>query len=142
MAAKKKKDLHTGLFIAAAALLCLILIGEAILFFNRISLKEYRSTVDPDTILRELNRGAYMDALYSVRCNRAAGLTEKQEPGFALPYAAADYYEAASYYLAFERAGRSEEAKAYRAKMDEAYERMGEIRFLTEEMDAGLGITE
>ena len=142
MAAKKKKDLYTGLFIAAAALLCLILICEAILFFNRISLKEYRSTVEPDTILRELNRRAYMDALYSVRCNRAAGLTEEQEPGFALPYAAADYYEAASYYLAFERAGRSEEAKAYRAKMDEAYERMGEIRFLTEEMDAELGITE
>ena len=141
-AERKKMDLRTKLFGAAAVLLVLILIGEAVLFFNRISLKREYSTLTANTILHQLNRGAYTDALYSVRYNRAAGLTEELEPAFALPYAAADYYEAASYCLAFERAGRDEEAKAYRAKMEEAYQRMGELQFLAEKINAGLGFDE
>lgn len=141
-AKEKKHDLPSRLFIAAAALLCLILIGEAILFFNRISLKDGSVTLEPNTILRELNRGAYMDALYSVRYNRAAGLTEKQDPDFALPYAAADYYEAASYYTAYVRNGQDELAGRYREKMEEAHQRMGELQFLTEKMNADLGLDE
>ena len=132
--------MKTRLFIAAAALLCLILIGEAIFFVTRISTKRESNTLTANAILHELNRGAYMDALYSVRYNRAAGLTEEKDPDYALAYAAADYYEAASYYLAYEKTGLSAEAEAYKTKMDAAYQRMGELQFLAEKIDAELGI--
>lgn len=141
-AEKKKRDVNRKLFIAAAVLLCLVLIGEVIFFVTRISTKRESSTLDASTILHELNRGAYMDALYSVRYNRAAGLTEEKDPDYALPYAAADYYEAASYYLAYSKCGQEEQARVWREKMEAARDRMGELQFLTEDMNAELRLAE
>ncbi len=138
----KKHDLSTKLFIAAAAFLCLILIGEGILFLNRIRPRDRYYTVEANTILHELNRGSYTEALYSVQSNRAAGITEKDDPDFALAYAAADYYEAASYYAAYDRNSQEDLASKYREKMEEAYQRMGELQFLAEKMNAELGLEE
>ena len=137
---KRKTDLSTKLFIAAAAFLCLILLVEAIVFIKRIDPSREYEPLTPDTILHELNRGAYMDAMYSVRYNRTAGITEKQNQDYAVPYAAVDYFEAASYYVAYGRSGQADMAQAYREKMEDAYQRMGDLQFLTEKIDAELGV--
>ena len=94
-AADKATDRAVMLFLTAAVVLGLILIGEAAWFFSHIGTERDHYVSSANSILHTINRGEYVTALDDVRYARACGVTEQDEPAYALPYAVADYYEAA-----------------------------------------------
>lgn len=141
MKAKKNKtrDPRSVLFAIAVTILGIIFAAMVLLFAARIREHFYYYTAEPNDILRELNRGDLVDAWRDARENRAAGLTAEKDPDYTLPYAAADYFEAASYYEVFRENGDEEMAEVYRNKMDAAREDMGELAYLSDEIDALFG---
>ena len=124
------------LFYIAVTILGLLLIGLILFFLYRLHETYHHYTVEPNNILYTLNRGDYVSAWQDVQSNRAAGKTGEKEPGYVLPYAVADYFEAASYYAVYEESGDTEKAADYREEMERAYEKMGELQFMAEEIDA------
>ena len=123
------------LFYLAVTLLGVLLVGMTMLFLYRVNRKAYNYTTEPNTLLRMLNRGDYAQVWREVQNNRAMGETEKTDKEYILPYAATDYFEAASYYNAYRESGDEEKAAQYKAAMEKAYEDMGELQFLAEEID-------
>ena len=123
------------LFYVAATMLSLLFIILTVLFIARSRRAFYNYTAEADDILRELNRGRYVEAWNDVRSNRMQGVTEDKHPEYALPYAAADYYEARSLYTAYRAAGERDRAAYYKNEMEEAYDGMGKIQFLADEID-------
>lgn len=132
----RKKDPRIALFYAAVTALALLFIGLTGFFIVRMNRGFYSYTSEPDAILRMLNRGDYAGAWREVKDNRASGQTEEKEPAYELPYAAVDYYEAKSYYNVYADNGETEKAEIFRRDMDQAYEKMGELQFLAEDIDA------
>lgn len=57
-------------------------------------------------------------------------------------YAAAQYFEAASYYKAFSETGDAARAEKYLQKMNETVGEMGEISFVKDNVDTVLEILE
>ena len=131
-----KKDPRTALFYAAVTILVLLFIGLTIFFITRMNRSFYRYTTEPDSILYTLNHGQYPEAWRDVKENRASGETEDKDPKYVLPYAAADYFEARSYYSVYSDTGKAGKAGDFRQTMDQAYEKMGELQFLAEDIDA------
>ena len=139
-AADKATDRAVMLFLTAAVVLGLILIGEAAWFFSHIGTERDHYVSSANSILHMINRGEYVTALDDVRYARACGVTEQDEPAYALPYAVADYYEAAFFCAVYTETGRDEAARACRARMEDACARMGELQYLTAEIDAEVGL--
>ena len=129
------RRLRSVLFYLGVTILGLLLTGMIILFVTRVNRTFYSYTTEPDTLLRMLNRGEYANAWREVQNNRAQGETEQKDRDYVLPYAVVDYFEAESYYNACLGSDDAEKAAQYRETMDEAYEAMGELQFLAEEID-------
>ena len=131
----RRKEPRSFLFYLAVTILGLLLIGLIIMFITRVNRTFYSYTAEPNELLHMLNRGEYSEAWRQVGENRAQGITEKENKDYVLPYAVVDYFEAESYYSVFLESGNTEEAARYREAMDEAYETMGELQFMAEEID-------
>ena len=86
----------------------------------------------PSSILFDLQKGRYSDALSAVKENRALGFDESSDQDYAAPYAVCDYYEACSYYTAFKKTGDEENAAYYEKLMAQAFERMGSLQYMAE----------
>ena len=132
----KTRDPKGILFYVLATILGLLLIGLIIAFVVRLNQSYYRYVAEPNDILRTINRGDYADAWLDVQNNRAQGVTEEKDPAYRLPYAVMDYYIAASYYTVYQEEQDPEKAALYREKMETAYDSMGELQYLAEEIDA------
>ena len=137
---KRKRKPRARLFHLAVTLLCLLLVILTFYFLANIRVRDDRYTYDANSILHTLDRGDYYGALENVLSNRAQGITETTDPAYLLPYAAADYYQAALYLSAYEAAGDTAQTERWQKAKDAAYEKMGELQFLAEDMDAVLGI--
>ena len=138
------------LFAAVIALLSVILavlIIAAAVRVNR-SYPDYIST--PNEILRSIRNGYYADAAESMHNNIALGETAEKNPDYAVPYALAEYYEAASQYAAYsaaaeltEDAGKAaelrEKAAEYRNRMETARAGMGDLAFMADTIDSVFG---
>ncbi|MBP5224126.1 MAG: hypothetical protein J6Z38_00870 [Lachnospiraceae bacterium] len=135
---RNKKRKSFSLFGAAVTLLTLLLIGLSAFAIVKSRPDRYDYKTEPTYILSALNRGRYMDALRDVADNRAIGVDEKTNEAYAAPYAVCDYFEACSYYLAYQKTGDAENAARYEAKMQEAYARMGTLQIMAEEIRAAL----
>lgn len=132
---RKKSELRSVLFYLSVTVLGILLIGLSILFLARVNRRGYSYTVEPNTLLRMLNRGDYAESWRDVQDNRAIGETEQKDKAYALPYAVVDYFEAASYYSVYQDSGDAGQAARYKEDMEQAYEAMGELQFMAEEID-------
>lgn len=130
-----KREARTVLFYLVVIILGIVLTGMTMLFLYKVNRRTYSYTTEPNTLLHMLNRGEYAQVWREVQNNRALGETKEKDKDYALPYAVTDYFEAASYYNAYLENGDAEKAGQYKAAMEEAYEDMGELQFLAEEID-------
>ena len=133
---KRKKDPGTAVFYLVVTVLGLVLIGLSILFMTRINRTYDNYSSDANYLLYTVNRGDYIHAWLDVQNNRANGETEKKNAAYTLPYAIVDYFEAESYYTMYLNSGDMEKARQYREEMDSAYEKMGELQYIAEDIDA------
>lgn len=157
---KKKRTTKQGsgraeerAFKVLTAILAVVLVVMIIVTVVKIntSYSDYTST--PNDILMSVNNGHYPDALMEMYDNIALGETIEKDEGFRAPYAILNYYEAESCYLGYTKAadqaaaagdkGYAEalrvKASEYQAEMDAAKDGMGELDFMTEDIDALFG---
>ncbi|MBQ9911212.1 MAG: hypothetical protein IJM50_06920 [Lachnospiraceae bacterium] len=135
---RNKKKNRFSLYGFTATVLTLILIGLVIFAFSKSAPAKNDYKNEPSYILSALNRGRYTEALRDVYDNRALGIDEKTNEAYAAPYAVCDYFEACSYYQAYKKTGDDANAARYEEKMKEAYERMGTLQVMAEEIRASL----
>ena len=143
-AASKGSDrLFRIIIILLAFILVLMLIGLGAKI--RYSFSAYTST--PNEILRSIQNGRYVDAIDQMHYNIAAGENPGNNGEFMVPYALLDYYEAESLYTGYMKAAENEEdaalmaaleakASEYRTDMDAASNLMGELEFMTSDIDS------
>ncbi len=138
--------LGEGAFKIILIVLGIIFVIMTIGFLYRINqgFTDYTST--PNDILRAMKNGYYDQAVEYMYDNIALGETVSKDPDYEVPYALAEYFEAKSQCTAYERAAEltdnaglksdlAAKAQEFRSQMDDAYSRMGELTFMTEEID-------
>ena len=114
----------------------------------KTSFYNYIST--PNDLLRSINNGYYSEAVAEMKDNIALGETAEKDPDYVTPYALLDYYEAESFYSGYVRAAEQasaagdksleadlmDRAAGYQADMEAAIGEMGELSFMTEDIDS------
>ena len=142
-----------GAFKVLTAVLAVALVVMIIVTVVKINTSYSDYTFTSNDILRSVNNGYYPDALMEMYDNIALGKTVEKNEGFRVPYALLDYYEAESCYLGYTKAadqaaaaGDKEyeetlrmKASEYQAEMEAAKDGMGELDFMTEDIDALFG---
>lgn len=141
------------LFKLIIILLAVILILMVIITGYKInsSFSDYTST--PNELLATIRNGYYPDAVNEMYDNIALGETADKDAGYMVPYAIIDYYEAESCCYAYTRAADRaaaagdkkqeallrDKAEEYQMKMDAARNGMGDLNFMTEDIDSIFG---
>lgn len=138
-------DIGVKLFRALLIVLSVILVVMIIIAVNVIGRESYTYHADPDDLLREIKNGYYPDAVMDMYDNIALGETPAKEPDYSAPYAILEYYEAASLYKGYKDAAGfadplrgaelTKAAQRFRADMEDAHSRMGELEFFSAEID-------
>ena len=129
------------------AVILVFMVGITMVKINN-SFSDYTST--PNDLLRTIKNGYYSDAVNEMYDNIALGETVEKDADYAVPYALLEYYEAESMYTGYIRAAEqtsdSAEAAAlmakadeYKTAMDTARSGIGELAFMTEEIDGYFG---
>ncbi|MBQ6240776.1 MAG: hypothetical protein IJK56_10545 [Firmicutes bacterium] len=132
---KNGKNTGFSILVTALCFLLIILIAFAI---KQSAPRKYDYYEKPSAILNTLNNGRYIDALDQVVQNRAMGIDEKTDADYAVPYAVCDYFEAYSYYLAYQRVGDEARAAEYEKRMQACYDKMGTLQFMAEDIREAL----
>lgn len=139
--------LGEGAFKIILIVLGIIFVIMTMGFLYRINrgFTDYTST--PNDILRTMKNGYYDQAIEYMYDNIALGETVSKDSDYEVPYALAEYFEAKSQLAAYEKAAEltdnaelkselASKAQKFRSQMDDAYSRLGELTFMTEEIDA------
>ncbi len=138
MKRQKTTGKRFSLFGLLVTLLSFLLVALLVTAAVRSRPRSYEYKAEPSAILYDLQKGRYVSALDSVRGNRAMGIDETVNADYAAPYEACDYFEACSYYEACRRTGDAAGASVYEAKMNAAYENMGTLQFMAQEIRKAL----
>lgn len=113
-----------------------------LLIVGALTVEEFSSAIDrgykEESFIYRLNDESYETLLRLYHTNDIMSVKLGKEGEEY--YSAAQYYEAASYYKVFSEAGDSARAEKYLEKMNVAAEKLGELGFVREKMDARLGI--
>lgn len=138
------------LFRLIIILLAVILVAMVLITMAKINQSFSDYTTTPNDLLITIKNGYYSDAVNEMYDNIALGETVEKNADYAVPYALLEYYEAESMYTGYIRAAEqtsdSAEAIALMAKADEyktdmeaARSGIGELAFMTEEIDGYFG---
>lgn len=136
-----------GLLKVLMVVLAVILVIMVLATMARINRTFDDYTTRPNNLLWTMKNGYYGDAVNEMYDNIVLGETVKKNADYEVPYALLEYYEAESYYTAYtgaaglakdpsEAAALLEDAEKYKADMEDARGRMGDLEFMTEEIDA------
>lgn len=138
------------LFRVVIILLAVILVFMVSITIAKIKtgFSDYTST--PNDLLRTIKNGYYSDAVSEMYDNIALGETVEKDADYAVPYALLEYFEAESKYTGYIRAAEltsdtaenaelMAKADEYKADMEAAISGMGELAFMTEEIDGYFG---
>lgn len=126
--------------IVIAVLTVIIFCLSAYLFEQTRPDMNSRQPEPSKSMIRKLERGDYSGLVEDKYFNELSGVTVISDSSYKIPYAAADYYEAAFIYNACERTGDSTKALQYKKVMDEARTVLGDYEYLADEIDSFLGI--
>ena len=100
----------------------------------------YRQPETAKNMIRMLERGDYYGLVESKYMNELNGVTAGSDNAYTVPYAAADYYEAAFIYNAYARTGDANKASEYKESMDESRTVLGDYEYIADDIDSFLGI--
>ena len=138
------------LFRVIIILLAIILVFMVSITIAKIKtgFSDYTST--PNDLLRTIKNGYYSDAVSEMYDNIALGETVEKDADYAVPYALLEYFEAESKYTGYIRAAElttdtaenaelMAKADEYKTDMEAAISGMGELAFMTEEIDGYFG---
>ena len=95
-------------------------------------------TTDANSFYYDINDGRYTDMVISTEENRAIGVKETKE--LKSCYAVADYFEAASYYKAYDENSKKEVADNYLETMKDCIKNMDDLEYAADDIDGKLGI--
>lgn len=95
---------------------------------------------NPSSFWWEYDSGRYVGSVKERHENFYNGVKETEE--LAQCYAVSEYFEAASLYKAAAYTGKTDKAAEYKATMEDAYSRMGDVSYLAEDINEKLGITD
>ncbi len=87
-------------------------------------------------LIRMLERGRYNELMEEKYNNEMEGATVLSNSAYAIPYAAADYYEAAINYYGYLSAGEGTLATPYKKTMNESRNALGEYAYVADDIDA------
>lgn len=138
---KKVKDKKSSLLNIIIIVLTVILFFLLVAFIVQTSPRTntFYTESSAEDLIRRMNYSGYQRLLESVYENRALGVTEAEKPELTVPYAIADYYEAAFLYKGYLKADNPG-AEAYLQTMNEAKSKMGEYAYIADDIDEELGL--
>ena len=90
----------------------------------------------PDRLVIMLERGRYTELMQERYSNEMLGATVDNNSGYAIPYAAAGYYEAAINYNGYVKAGDTTGAAGFKKIMDNSRAALGEYEYVADDIDA------
>ena len=88
-----------------------------------------------ETMLRYTERGKYADLINSKYYSTMSGILPSGDNAYAVPYAAADYCEAAFNYRGLSLAGDTKGASQYADKMATARQALGQYDYIADNID-------
>ena len=138
------------LFKVVIILLALILVLMVIITAAKINQTYTDYTTRPNELLMTIRNGYYSEAVHEMHDNIALGETVEKNQDYAIPYALLEYYEAESVYTGYARMAETEtdktraaelkaKAEELKAEMEAAKTGMGDLVFMTEEIDRYFG---
>lgn len=92
---------------------------------------------DEESMLYQIEHKDYAGLIREVHKNRVLGITSET---YEECYGAVDYFVAAAYYKAYSQNGRETEAAEQARRMEGSKVRMGELSYLTKEIDQMLEV--
>lgn len=132
----KVKDKKTGFLNAVIVILTIILFCIVIMLVVEIRPRGYSYGPDSaEAMIRLVERGKYADLLRSRYLNKMLGVNTSGNDAYAVPYAAADYYEAAFNYKGLMSADAADEASTYADKMSAARQALGKYTYIADDID-------
>ena len=134
---EKKYTILNILIVILSIVLFVMVVG---LVFSTTPGGSYYEKYTSGEILRSVNFSGYQTASEYRNINEALGICSKEGDEYVVPYAIADYYEAAFCDKGYSAAGESDKADAYERAMVDAKNRMGEYAFFADEIDEYLGL--
>ena len=132
----KKRPAHFILDILIG-ILCVLLVGAGVFTVKMIN-EDINFSYDADSFYYRLQDENYSTMVEMYYTNEASNVKADQE--LQQYYGVAKYFEAASYYKAYEIAKDFDQIKKYKAQMKDAENEMGQLKFVTEQIDEKLGI--
>ncbi len=137
MRTKKKRSPVILILDVVIGVLCVITVSVGA--FAVASFREdWSFRFDADSFYYRLQDESYGTLVGMYYMNEAAGVEADED--MLQYYGVAKYFEAASYYKAYENVEDTKEMKKYQTKMKEAKSQMGELQFVSEKVDEELGI--
>lgn len=134
------------LFKVIIILLALILVLMVIITAVKINQTYTDYTTRPNDLLMTIRNGYYSEAVHEMHDNIALGETVEKNQDYAIPYALLEYYEAESVYTGHARMAETEtdktraaelkaKAEELKAEMEAAKTGMGDLEFMTADID-------
>lgn len=133
---KKKSPLHRVLDIIIGVL-CVFIVLAAVLAIGMFK-ESWSYSYETDSFYYRLQDEAFGQMVEMYYTNEAAGVKADEE--LQQYYGVAKYFEAASYYKAYQDVEDGQQMLKYQEKMELAEEEMGELDFLSEKIYEKLGI--
>ena len=118
-------------------ILSIILFILVIVLFKKVFNRSYYTT-DANSFYYDINDGRYAQMVISTEENRAMGVRETKE--LKSCYAVADYFEAASYYKAYDENSNKKVADKYLETMKACRKKMDDLEYAADDIDEKLGI--
>ena len=131
---RERKNTVTNIIIVILTMILFVLI-VALVFNTKPRKNGYYTVAPANTMLWNLERGRYETLLEDKYINTGLSITAEKNDAYQVPYAAADYYEAAFNYYGYSQAGLDDKASGYKETMDSSRKKLGQYEYLADGID-------
>ena len=135
---EKKSGVRDTILNIVIVILTFILFITAAIFVNKTKPRvgTLYGPEPADRLIIMLERGRYTELVQERYSNEMLGETLQKSSAYAVPYAAADYYEAAIDYNGYIKAGDTAGAAGFKKTMDSSRAALGEYEYVADDIDA------
>ncbi len=129
-----KKNIFSNIVIIILTIILFIMI-TALIITTEPKEHGYYTVIPAQSMLYSLERESYDTVLEDRYINSLLSIDPEKNDAYRVPFAAADYYEAAFNFYGYEKAGKTGEAKKYQEAMDTSREALGQYEYLADRID-------
>ncbi|MCR4655179.1 MAG: hypothetical protein K5770_02985 [Lachnospiraceae bacterium] len=129
-----KKNVFSNIVIVILTIILFVMI-TALIFTTEPKEHGYYTVVPAQSMLYSLERESYDTVLEDRYMNSFLSIDPEKNDAYRVPFAAADYYEAAFNLYGYEKAGRTLDAKEYQEKADASRQALGQYEYLADRID-------